>query len=102
MSCLQTVSVEENNDIFNDHLVIENYPNPFSSITTLSYILEKPSSVTIRIFNSQEQLIKKIIKDQPKGEQQFLWNAGELPAGIYYYRIHTGDKVGSGKMILMK
>ncbi|MCD4664093.1 MAG: T9SS type A sorting domain-containing protein [Bacteroidales bacterium] len=86
----------------NGDQLLQNFPNPFSSITTLSYILEKPSSVTIRIFNSRGQLIKKIIKDQPGGEQQFLWNAEELPAGIYYYRIHTGDQVGSGKMILMK
>ncbi|MBE9491606.1 MAG: T9SS type A sorting domain-containing protein [Bacteroidetes bacterium] len=94
--------VEDDIDLLNDHLLIQNYPNPFSSATTLSYILEKPSSVTIRIFNSQGQLIKKIIRDQPGGEQQFLWNAEELPAGIYYYRIHTDDQVGSGKMILMK
>ncbi len=94
--------VEDNVDLLNDHLLIQNYPNPFCSTTTLSYILEKPSAVTIRIINARGQVINEIIKDQSRGEQQFLWNAGNLPAGIYYYRINTGDQTGSGKMILMK
>ncbi len=94
--------IEDNMNLLDDHLLIQNYPNPFCSTTTLSYILEKPSAVTIRIINAQGQVINEIIKDQSRGEQQFLWNAGNLPAGIYYYRINTGDQTGSGKMILMK
>jgi hypothetical protein len=27
------------------------------------------------------------------------WNAEGLPAGMYYFRIQAGDKVGGGKMI---
>ncbi len=30
------------------------------------------------------------------------WNAEGLPAGIYYFRIQAGDKVGGGKMILLR
>ncbi len=77
-------------------------PNPFTTSTTLSYTLSEPSNVTISIFNPQGQLIEKIEQEQPKGEQKAQWNAEGLPAGMYYFRIQAGDKVGGGKMVLMR
>ena len=78
------------------------YPNPFTTSTTLSYTLSEPSTVTISIFNPHGQLIEKIEKEQPKGEQKVQWNAEGLPAGMYYYRINTDARSASGKMIKMK
>ena len=81
---------------------IKTLPNPFNTSTTLSYTLDKPSTVTITIFNPQGQLIEKIEQDQPKGEQKVQWNAEGLPAGMYYFRLQTGEQYGSGKMIKME
>jgi hypothetical protein len=77
-------------------------PNPFTTTTTFSYTIHKPSTVIIRIFNSKGQQIDEIVQDQQKGEQQVQWNAKGLPAGIYYYRIQAGEQVGGGKMVLLK
>jgi hypothetical protein len=77
-------------------------PNPFTSTTTLSYTISEPTTVTISIFNPQGQLIEKIEKEQLKGEQKVQWSAEGLPAGMYYFRIQAGDKIGSGKMVKMK
>ena len=77
-------------------------PNPFTTSTTFSYSIYKPSTVTISIFNPQGQLIEKIEQEQPKGEQQVLWIAEGLPAGMYYFRIQSGEMIGGGKMILIK
>ena len=76
------------------------YPNPFTSIATFSYTLEKPSTAIISIFNSQGQLIKKIEQKQPKSEQQVQWNAEGLPAGMYYFTISDNcGRIGSGKLL---
>jgi len=74
-------------------------PNPLSSTTTLTYTIDEPSTVTITIFNPQGQLIEQIEQEQHKGEQKVEWNAEGLPAGMYYFRIQAGDKVGGGKMV---
>jgi hypothetical protein len=74
-------------------------PNPFTTITTLSYTLNNPYFIIIRIFNSKGKQVDEIRQDQPKGEQQVQWNAEGLPAGMYYFRIQAGDQVGSGKMV---
>jgi len=77
-------------------------PNPFTTSTTLSYTLDKPSTVTISICNPQGQLVEKIEQEQTKGKQRVQWNAEGLPAGMYYYRIQAGNKLGVGKMVKME
>lgn len=90
------------NEINSNFKLYQNYPNPFTSTTTLSYTLNKPSKVFIRIFNSQGQQVEKIVREQQKGKQQVQWNVEGLPVGMYYFRIYAGEQIGSGKMVLMK
>ncbi len=94
---LKELSLSNTNSI-----TIYQYPNPFTTSTTLSYTLSKPSTVTINIFNPQGQLVEKIVQEQTKGEQKVQWNAEGLSIGMYYFWIQAGDKVGGGKMVLMK
>ncbi|MCX6279854.1 MAG: T9SS type A sorting domain-containing protein [Bacteroidetes bacterium] len=84
----------------NYDLRITIYPNPIAVSTTFSYLLRESSSVTLQIFNSFGQLVAEPLNAyQSKGEQQFEWNSKNLPAGMYFYRIQTGDKLGSGKIV---
>ena len=86
--------------ITNYELRIMNWPNPFTGSTTFSYVLREPSSVTLQIFNSFGQLVAEpVSSQQQKGEQKVMWNAGSLPAGMYYYQIQAGTIMGSGKMV---
>ena len=75
-------------------------PNPFTSSTFLSYTLDKPSSVSIAIYNHYGQLIEKIEQEQPKGEQQVQWNAEGLPAGLYIIRLQAGNNTAFSKLLL--
>jgi hypothetical protein len=77
-----------------------NNPNPFIESTTFLYTLKKQSLVTIRIFNSFGQLVSEPHNNtQSPGEHQVQWNAGNLPTGMYYYRIQAGNQMESGKMV---
>jgi hypothetical protein len=81
-------------------LRITNYPNPVIQSTTFSYALKEPGQVSIQIFNSFGQLVAEPFNaSQLKGEQKVTWNAGNLPEGIYFYRIQVGKEAGGGKMI---
>ena len=83
-------------------ITISVHPNPFTTSTILSYCLYEPSTVTLSIFNSQGKLVGNKKQEQPGGKQQLIWNAAGLPAGMYYFRIQAGDKVGGGKMLLIR
>ncbi len=86
--------------ITNYELRITNYPNPFTGSETFTYTLDESAEVNLQVFNSFGQMIAEPLNaHQSKGEQQFEWNPGRLPAGMYYYRIQAGKQVGSGKMV---
>jgi len=86
--------------ITNDELRITNYPNPVTGSTLFHYFLNEPSKVVIQIFDSFGKLIGDPVNSfQQKGEKNIQWNSGDLPAGIYFFRIQAGYRVGSGKII---
>ena len=79
---------------------ISNWPNPVAESTTFSYTLKESMQVNIQVFDSFGQLVAEPLSAyQTKGELQFEWNPVNLPAGIYFYRIQAGDKLGSGKIV---
>lgn len=81
----------------------QNYPNPFNAQTTIQYSLSKQSEITIDIFDILGRKIETIAEGiEPAGNHQTIWDANVQSSGIYFYRIKTGDKVETKKMVLMK
>ena len=78
---------------------IQVYPNPFSSTTTIAFYQQSPGTVVIALYNHLGDLIDMIRESPAQGPQKIVWNAEELPAGIYYYRIETGNMLVSGKLV---
>ncbi len=78
---------------------IQVYPNPFSSRTTIAFYQQSPGIVVIALYNHLGDLIDMIRESPAQGPQKIVWNAEELPAGIYYYRIETGNMLVSGKLV---
>jgi N-acetylneuraminic acid mutarotase len=78
------------------------YPNPFSQATTIEYELEHDATVTLTIYNHLGQEVVVLVnKTEPAGTHQVQWDAENLPAGIYFYRISTIGNLESaiGKMV---
>ena len=81
-------------------LRITNWPNPFGSSTTLYYLLDGPSPVTLQIFNSYGcQVYEQFFNAQANGGQKTTWHSENLPPGMYYCRIRAGNIEGTGKMV---
>ena len=81
---------------------LRNYPNPVHTETTFYYTLKEPSQVSLRIFNLNGQELETIESGfRQKGEHIIKWDTGELPAGIYLYRLSVGEKSETRKLILI-
>ena len=100
--------INDDNLIPKEFFLSQNYPNPFNPTTTISYGLPKDSNVKIEIFNLLGQKVTTIIDDKEKaGYKSLIWNgkdnAGQsVSSGVYFYRIDTGDRQLTKKMMLLK
>ncbi|HSD62324.1 MAG TPA: M1 family aminopeptidase [Ignavibacteriaceae bacterium] len=97
------VSVEQN-DLKPDHYhLAQNYPNPFNPSTTIEYSIPNGGIVKIMIFNILGEEIRTLENGYKEaGVYKINFNASDLPSGIYYYRIESGNFISVRKMILLK
>ncbi len=85
-----------------------NAPNPFNPSTTIRYTLEEAGHVSVKIFNTQGQLIRTLYNgQQTTGTHNILWdglddNNEKVTSGLYFYRIESGNNVVTKRMILTK
>lgn len=76
------------------------YPNPVETMLTVEYYLEKPSSVTISLYNLEGRLMKTIVKPVSlSGVYSEQIDCSSLAKGTYIISIGTGYKVYSDKVI---
>jgi hypothetical protein len=79
---------------------VGSFPNPFNSFVTIEYELEEAGEIVLRIYNITGMEVQLLVNErQPSGKHRLLWNAEGLPAGIYFYRLQSGNEVSIGKMI---
>jgi len=87
----------------NNFRLFQNYPNPFNPITQISYELQTPSFVSLRVYdilgNVVETLVEKIVY---AGLHSVEWGGTNFSSGIYFYRLITGEFSETKKMILKK
>jgi hypothetical protein len=73
--------------------LMQNYPNPFSLNTTVSYHLAKPAKVNISVYAIDGSLAKVLVDDyQAKGNYRIDYNKGSLTPGTYLLQMKTGEK----------
>jgi hypothetical protein len=81
----------------------QNYPNPFNPNTTIKYQLGNDGFVNLKVFNSLgEQVAELVNQSQKGGSYQLIFEAKDLPSGIYVYQLSSGNYTESKKMILLR
>jgi hypothetical protein len=86
----------------------KNYPNPFTSGTTIRYSIKDTSPILIDIYNAKGQHIITLVNEiKSTGGYQTFWNGtndqgNRVPSGLYIYKMTTLNTTFSQKMILLK
>lgn len=84
------------------------YPNPFNPSTRIPFELAKAADVKIEIYNTRGQLVKSYpVQSKDMGNHYVEWDGssdrGEACAtGVYYIKMHTGNKTYSTKAVMIK
>lgn len=102
--CYGTLVGVEKSDIEPFSFKLEqNYPNPFNPSTTISFETDKYSLVELKVFDTLGREVSTLLKDyKSPGRYSVVFNAGNIPSGIYFYRITTDQHSIIKKMILTK
>ena len=84
-------------------MLYQNYPNPFNPTTTIQFQLKEAGFVELKIFDLRGKEIETLMKEsKDKGVYNCVWDAKDLPSGIYLYRLKVGDHIETKKLILQK
>jgi photosystem II stability/assembly factor-like uncharacterized protein len=87
----------------NSYQLYQNYPNPFNPSTTIKYVLPHQSFVSLKVFDVLGRELTMLVDEQKQpGEYSVTFNASELPSGVYFYRLRTGDVVQTRKLIVIR
>jgi hypothetical protein len=81
-----------------------NYPNPFNSQTFIRFGLSRRTDAVLRFADLMGRTVRELrLGVLPAGTHRVRFNATGLAAGVYVFRLETGEGMSAaGKMILSK
>jgi hypothetical protein len=81
----------------------QNYPNPFNPSTTIRYSIAAANQVTLRVYNVLGQAVGTLVNAwQPAGNYSIRFDARNLPSGVYFYRLQSGNLTKTKRLTLLK
>lgn len=96
-------AVDNKNTLIESFALYQNYPNPFNPVTTIRYQLPQASHLNLRIYNVLGQVIATLVDGvEQAGYKSVEWNAGNVPSGVFFYRLQAGNYIQTKKLILLK
>jgi uncharacterized protein (DUF1501 family) len=87
--------------VASDDMLGQNYPNPFSRNTTVSFN-SKGGTVTLQVFDISGRLVKTVLEENfAPGRHETTIDRAGLAAGNYMYRLTNGSDQSIKKMIVI-
>ncbi len=82
-----------------------NYPNPFGSggrgVTEIHYSLSEPGDMRLAVYDMLGREVSVLVEGyQPAGKHTAHFKAGNLPAGLYLYRLSANGVQITRKMLI--
>jgi hypothetical protein len=94
---------EANSEMIHSYHLYQNYPNPFNPSTRISYQLPASAYVVLKVFDVLGREVGKLVNErQNAGNHSVQFNAPNLPSGVYFYKLQTGDFSATRKLLLLK
>ena len=98
-----TVSIKPMQDYNSEKVLAQNVPNPFGSNTTISYSLSEPCYIKLIIYNQIGQIVTTLVDNNMNtGEHKAIFNADNIPDGVYYYKLSMLRNTICRQMIIKK
>lgn len=99
-----TTSVEGSEQpIVGTMYLFPNYPNPFNPTTSIRFEVPVSGFVSLKVYNLLGQEVATLVKGELKaGSYATVFDAPDLPSGVYFYRLTTSEKNITRKMVILR
>ena len=84
--------------------LVQSFPNPTSGMTNIQFTLPETSNVTLAVTNMQGQVITRVLDNDRlgAGDHTVEFNASNLPNGMYFYTLVSGDVFITKTMVVQQ
>lgn len=85
----------------------QNVPNPFVGSTEIRFQLTESASIRLSVIDAGGRVVRELANGvESAGTHAMSWDGRDVtgrdvPAGIYFYRLHAGTEVQTRQMILL-
>ncbi len=79
------------------------YPNPFNSTAVIDFDVPADQSISLAAYNTSGQKVADLAEEfYPAGRYHVVWQADNLPAGVYFLRLTGEEGVRTMKVALVR
>jgi len=90
------LSVDGDRPEVSEYVLDQNYPNPFNGISNFSFTVPAQSFVSLKVYDLLGRDVATLASgSMPPGQYTRQWDAGNLPTGVYFYRL-IATQAGTG------
>jgi hypothetical protein len=106
--CSENITGEETPVIPAANYLEQNYPNPFNPSTRITFGLQAPAFVRLRIYDAAGRLVRVLVEEhRDAGTYSEIWNGLDgngrtVASGVYFYGLTAGRFKETKKMVLLR
>ena len=100
----QVITSIKTPDVIKEDFELEqNYPNPCSSSTSITFALPSKQMATLKIYSILGREVAVLVNEVvQQGKHTLTFNVEELSNGIYFYQFIAGDYIQTRKYMVLK
>jgi hypothetical protein len=82
----------------------QNYPNPFNPTTQIKFSVAMAGPATVEMFDVLGQKVKTLFNENAEPGRYYTLNVNgaNMASGVYFYRLQSGARLDTRKMLLLK
>ena len=97
------MSISDDAPIASSYELGQNYPNPFNPTTHIRFNIPETGNTKLTVFNIMGEAVANLVDGVvPAGGHPVSWNAANMPTGVYFYRMESGNFSQTRKLLLVK